>query len=108
MENNNNNNNNSHLNRGVLQSNPIMNKVIVGVVSSLLVIYMGVLSANQIELAKRGEWMRNLEIRVSALEEDVDYKTSDRYTRREAEKDYQNIVDRIKRIEKYCKTAEQD
>lgn len=69
----------------------VINKIVVGVVTSLLIVYMGVLSANQIELARRGAWMESVEHRLVQLEEDNRQLIANSYTRREAEKDFEHM-----------------
>lgn len=58
-------------------------------------------NANQIELAKRGEWMSNTEKRISSIErtqESLIEQTKDRYTRKEAEKDNKYLMEKIEAL----------
>jgi hypothetical protein len=54
---------------------------------------------NQIQLAKNGEWQNNTSIRLAAAERHIEILTQssrDRYTRTEAEKDIQLLMEKIK------------
>lgn len=78
-------------------------KVIASVMASLMVVYMGVLSANQAQLARYSEWMRGTELRLSGVENyqrELSARTSDRYTRREAEKDINFLLQKMESMKK--------
>ena len=58
-------------------------------------------NANQIELAKRGEWMSNTEKRMSNIEktqESLVEQIKDKYTRKEAEKDNRHLIEKIESL----------